>query len=166
MRLAFAGLQNFQSPARLERDISAIWPSALDGASSGAAESGFHFFQRLDASKNAIVSPALVVAIALKKGLISLVEQARERGDKIQLNLTPASGESAGKFHLTDFNARQDTPKTYALHVTVPPMVPDDNLNPQGSHHTCVLGLWAFTHLFEGCPLHLANWVLDFHDLR
>lgn len=128
MRLAFAGLQSFQAPARLERDISAIWPSALDGASSGAAESGFHFFQRLDASKNAIVSPALVVAIALKKGLVSLVEQARERGDKIQLNLTPESGESAGKFYLTDFNARQDIPKTYAIHVTVPPMVPDDDL--------------------------------------
>ena len=128
MRLAFAGLQSFQAPSRLERDIEAIWPSALDGASSGAAESGFHFFQRLDASKNAIVSPALVVAIALKKGLVSLVEQARERGDTIRLNMIPPSGESAGRFHLTDFNASKDIPKTYALHVTVPPMVPDDDL--------------------------------------
>lgn len=105
--------------------IDRVFPSVLWSASSGANESGWHLYQRLDQGKNAIVSPVLCVAFALQAGLEEVLHQFRRSGDAA-MDLQTNDNPDFERYEIRTFRASDLPDGGYELNVTVPPELPTD----------------------------------------
>lgn len=128
IQLASRVLSDFTTPQLIQAEIDHVWPAVNWGATSGANESGILYNQRIDQAKNAIVAPALLVAIAYRRGFAEILKQEVEQDVSIALPAIRTAGRSQGHLQLIDFKARRDIPRSYGLRVTVPPMLAEDEL--------------------------------------
>ena len=105
--------------------IDRVFPSSLWSASSGANESGWHLYQRIDQAKNAIVSPTLCVAFALQFGLEEFLYQFRLSGDAV-MDLQTNDNPDFEKYEIKTFRAADLPDGGHQLNVTVPIELPTD----------------------------------------
>lgn len=113
------------SRGELLAQIERVFPSVLWSASTGANESGWHLYQRIDQGKNAIVGPVLGVAFALQAGLEEVLYQWRRSGDA-EMDLRVKEDPDVERYELKTFRAKDLPEHGYELSITVPPELPTD----------------------------------------
>ena len=127
-----------------KEQINRVFASVLWSESSGANESGWHLYQRLDQGVNSITSPVMCVAIALQTGLEEIIYQGRRSGET-EIDLRVKKDPSFERYEIKTFRFA-DLPKDgYELEVRVPPMLARDPM-AQGQTHQLYITSGAMDH--------------------
>src|SRR3990167_3851606 len=112
--------------------INRVFASVLWMAESGANESGWHLYQRIDQGVNSIQSPSMCVAVAMQVGLEEIIYQGRRSGDT-EIDLRVKKDPSFALYEIKTFKFADLPQDGYELDVRVPPMLARD---PMAQGHT------------------------------